>query len=83
MFGLEKNKDGKGENAFVFDVEREWLDPEKLEASTDGIIKKTEQIKNMLRQGEKQEDYDKLGLLLYGYVGLLKTASQAGRKINK
>ena len=41
---------------------------------------RVQEIKNTLRSGSDKESYDWLGIVLYGYVSLLKVISVLGNK---
>ncbi|MDB2613771.1 DUF5398 family protein [Chlamydiales bacterium] len=72
MFGLED----KGKEVFLFDLEEEFLDSEKRNKLNDHIHGRLYKIKAILRSGEIQEDFEKLGHLIYGYASLLKVMSR-------
>jgi hypothetical protein len=80
MFGLE---DKKNKEDFLFDIEKIWLEPKKLEEFKNQIVEKTDRIKKILREGNKQADYDTIGALLYGYVALLNTAGRMKQNRDK
>lgn len=79
MFGLEDQKKKKVEE-FIFELEKELKDPTKhkeLKAKVEGRI---QEIKEILRSGKNQEDFDKLGVVLHGYAALLKVFARAKEK---
>lgn len=78
MFGLE---DEKGDNKiFNFDMEKDLKNPDKTRKIKDDIHKRMLQIKSALREGESQEEFDRLGTLLLGYASLLKVVSRIEQK---
>jgi len=79
MFGLEGDKKKSGKE-FVFDLESEIKDVNKYKELVDTVEKRTRRIKNMLRKGIKKEEYGQLGILLAGYVALLKVVGRIGTK---
>lgn len=81
MFGLEGDKKRKaGSQEFVFDLEMELKDPQKAKELKADIEKRIHHLKAVLRAGEEKEDYDKFGLLLLGYVALLKVVTRVTLK---
>lgn len=78
MFGLENRNKGKDE--FVFELEKEMKDPVKGKALVKKIENRINIIKTELRSGESKEDFEKLGLLLYGYAAILKVIKRANTK---
>lgn len=80
MFGLEDQKKKKNAEEFVFILEQE-LRNSKLHAE---IKKKVEsriqRIKEILRNGENKEDFDKFGSVLHGYTSLLKVMARFSAK---
>jgi Family of unknown function (DUF5398) len=77
MFGLKK-EDKKP--IFEFDLEKELKDDKKLKLLMQKAEKQILEIKGILRKGAKEEDFEKLGLLLHGYSALLKTISNVTTK---
>lgn len=77
MYGLEQ----KPKATFEFDLEKDLKkDPNKVR----DILKKTEakiqEIKGLLREGSKGEDFDKLGTLLHGYTALQKVLNKLAKQ---
>jgi hypothetical protein len=77
MYGLEKGKkDNKGK--FMFDLEVEIKQHPKRGQE---LLEKTEHriqaIKKTLREGAKEGEFDKLGILLHGYTALQKVLKKA------
>ena len=79
MFGLEGDKKKSGKD-FVFDLESEIMDVNRYKELVDNVEKRTRKIKGLLRKGIKKEEYGQLGLLLAGYVALLKVVGRIGTK---
>jgi len=71
MYGLEKGK--KGPEKFAFDLERDIKEHptqgKELLAKAD---KRMQEVKQALREGTGEKDFDKLGVLLHGYTSLQK-----------
>jgi len=77
MYGLEK----KGKGLFEFDLEKELKSqPNKTQDLLKTVERNIHDIKNSLRQGAASEDYDKLGILLQGYMALQKVLTKAAKK---
>lgn len=67
MFGLEK----KPNEPFQFDLEADLhKDPAKAKALVKEIEDRIGQLKNMLRQGADNDDFDEYGVLLHAYAAL-------------
>jgi len=80
MFGLENQKKGKKAEAFVFDLEKELKVAKKHREIKVDLESKVQKVKEFLRDGENKDDYDSLGVLLYGYTSLLKVMSRFSPK---
>lgn len=76
MFGLEGQKKKKPTEDFVFDLEKELKDPKKYQELKQKIELRIQAVKQVLRAGESQEDFDNFGLLLHGYTSLLKVIAR-------
>ena len=76
MFGMEKKKGGKTQ-PFLFDVEKELLDPVKQKEYAKRIEDKIHRIKELLRKGIKKEEFDHLGVLLNGYHAMAVVLGRA------
>ncbi|MDN3505974.1 MAG: DUF5398 family protein [Simkaniaceae bacterium] len=69
MFGMEK----KPNEPFAFDLEEDMKkDPTKAKALLKEVDERTNELKNLLRQGAETEDFDDYGVLLHGYAALQK-----------
>lgn len=68
MFGLEQNKDKV--EPFLYELEKEILDPEKGKKLEEYVEKQIAEIKNELRAGSAKDQFDQLGVLLQGYLCL-------------
>lgn len=79
MFGLEGQKKKKPQEEFVFDLEKELKDPKKYKDLKDKVELRVQRIKEMLRTGEDQPDFERLGLLLHGYTSILKVMSRCSK----
>lgn len=76
MYGLEKQKNEKTPEPFVFDLETELKDRKKHKEIKDNIENRIQQVKQILQSGEDKGDFDKCGLLLHGYTSLLKVIAR-------
>ena len=76
MFGLEKQKRNAKPEEFVFDLEKELKIPQRQKEIKAKIESRLQSIKEVLRSGENQEDFDRFGILLHGYNALLKVMSR-------
>lgn len=73
MFGLEnKKKDDDKADEFVFDLEKDLLDPQKNKDLKNLAEEKIHKIKSLLRSGSAKGEFDQYGVLLHGYTSLLK-----------
>lgn len=79
MFGLEKQKKKKNEE-FVFELEKELKSIKKHQEIKKNVESKIQKIKESLRSGENRDEYDSLGVLLYGYTSLIKVMSRFSPK---
>jgi len=69
MFGLEKKPGEK----FAFDLEKRIKEkPQEGKKILEKVEARTRAIKKSLREGASEKDFDKLGILLYGYTALQK-----------
>lgn len=75
MFGLENQR--KKNKEFVFDLEKELKNPAKLKQIVAQTEERIQHIKSYLREGEKKEEYQKLGVILQGYIALKKVMNSA------
>lgn len=80
MFGLEGQKKKKPHEEFVFELEKELKDPQKNRELRQRVEKQIQKIKESLRTGDDQEEFDRFGLLLHGYNALLKVMSRLASK---
>ncbi len=79
MFGMEKEKK---DTSFVYDLEKEYSNPEKRKEIAAKIMEKVSYIKKILRDGEDDELFAKIGVLLHGYVALKNVIEKISRKTN-
>ncbi|MBF8263132.1 MAG: sctE [Parachlamydiales bacterium] len=78
MYGLEKGKKGPGK--FMFDLEVELK--ERPGRSKELLLKaenRIQEIKQALRVGASDKDFDQLGILLHGYTALQKAIKKAAK----
>jgi hypothetical protein len=81
MFGLEgEQKKQKKSPDFVFDLEKDCQNIKKLQEVKQQIESRIQQIKDHLRTGDNQTDFDQFGILLHGYTSLLKVLSRFNSK---
>jgi hypothetical protein len=76
MFGLEDQKKKKQGEEFVFDLETDLKNPAKQKDIKQKVEARIQRIKEILRGGEEQDEFDRFGLLLHGYTSLLKVISR-------
>lgn len=77
MFGLEKQKKDKKEpEEFLFDIEKDLGNSAKNKALKQKVEARIQKIKEILRGGEKKEEFDQYGALLHGYTSVLKVISR-------
>ncbi|HAB99338.1 MAG TPA: needle chaperone SctE [Parachlamydiales bacterium] len=73
MFGLEKKEPEK----FTFDLEKIVKESPKRKAEMLAKIgAHIQELKNMLREGANEKDFEKLGVLLNGYMALQKVLNK-------
>ena len=78
MYGLEKGK--KGTEKFMFELEREVRErPAHAKELLGKAEKRMHEIKQALREGASEKDFDKLGILLYGYTSLQKVLKKMAK----
>ncbi len=76
MYGLEKKPGEK----FVFDLEKEIkTKPTRGTEILEKAEKKIQEIKQQLREGANQKDFDRLGILLHGYSALQKVIRKVAK----
>jgi hypothetical protein len=78
MFGMQnKTKPEK----FAFDLEKEIKTNQTRNKEIQAKIEaRVNEIKSSLREGQKDEDFDRLGVLLHGYAALQKVLKKAAKK---
>jgi hypothetical protein len=65
MYGLEKKKEVP---PFEFDLEKDIRESaEKMKAIEKKIAERATELKNLLRHGSAQEEFEQLGILLHAY----------------
>lgn len=80
MFGLEGHQKKKKTEEFVFELEKELKDPKKFQEIKAKVEQRIQKIKDSLRTGDDQLEYDRFGLLLQGYNSILKIMSRTKAK---
>lgn len=76
MFGLEGQEKKKKPNEFEFELEKELQDSKLNKEIREKIEQRIQKIKESLRSGDDQEEFDRWGLLLQGYNSVLKVISR-------
>lgn len=71
MFGLRDEKKKPGDE-FHFELENELKDPKKHKELKAKVEDRIQEIKSLLRGGEKQKNFEDMALILHGYQALLK-----------
>lgn len=79
MFGLEDQRKKKPEE-YVFELEKELMDPTKHKEIKDKVESRIQEIKRILRDGENKKEFERFGLILHGYTSLLKVMSRFNPK---
>jgi hypothetical protein len=79
MFGLEGHRKKKPDE-FLFELEKELLDPKKHKEIKDKVESRIQEIKKILRDGENKKEFERFGLILHGYTSLLKVMSRFNPK---
>ena len=73
MFGLEKKPPEK----FAFDLEKKLREhPNQKTEMLAKITAHIHEIKQLLREGANEKDFEKLGILLNGYTALQKVLTK-------
>jgi hypothetical protein len=80
MFGLEDQKKKKPSEEFVFELEKELKNPQKHKEIKERVEGRIQKIKEALRTGDNQAEFDRFGLLLHGYNALIKVMSRFAPK---
>ena len=73
MFGLEGQQKKKKTEEFVFELEKELKDPKKFQEIKVKVEKRIQKIKDSLRSGDDQEEFDRFGLLCRAITRSLKS----------
>lgn len=76
MFGLEKQKKKNQPEEFIFELEKDLKNPQKAKEIKQVVESRIQKIKEILRTGENQEEFDQFGTLLHGYTSLQKVFSR-------
>jgi thymidine phosphorylase len=84
MFGLEDQKKKKGKaDEFVFELENELLDRNKGAKIKAHVEEQIKNIKNVLRSGESQDEFNRFGQLLHGYTSFLKVMARLKNPVKR
>ncbi len=83
MFGLEGQKKKKILEEFVIELENDFKNPVKRKEIQQKIETRLQKIKEILRSGDSQEQFDRLGVLLQGYNSILKVMVRCTTKEKK
>lgn len=75
-----KDNDDGDDEMLEFELEEEMHNSGKKKTRLDSIRQRMLQIKDILRGGESEESFQKLGLLLHGYVAALKVIDRVKAK---
>ena len=75
MFGLEDKKKKQPEE-FIFELEKELKDAKKHQELKKKIEERIQRVKEILRSGGEQDEFNRFGFLLHGYLSLLKIMSR-------
>ena len=76
MYGLEKKPGEK----FAFDLEKEIKEkPSRGKEIMTKVDEKVHEIKKLLREGQNEKEFDRLGVLLHGYAALQKVLKKAAK----
>ena len=76
MYGLEKEP-GK---RFAFDLEKEIKEkPHRGKEILDKVEKRIHELKKLLREGQNEKEFDRLGILLHGYAALQKVIRKVAK----
>jgi len=79
MFGMKKDQK-PGPKKFMFDLELQIKDnPAEEKKMLEKAASRMQEVKNALREGVNEKDFDNLGILLHGYTALQKIL----KKINQ
>lgn len=76
MFGLEEQRRKKKIPEFVYELEKEFKDPKTAAKIQKNIDSKVQSIKTVLRAGADSKDFEFFGLLLHGYISLIKVMTR-------
>lgn len=80
MFGLGKDDKGKKQE-FLFDLELQIKETGSGRKLKNEIQERISDAKAILRAGQAKEEFDQIGLLLYGYTSMLKVIERAEQKL--
>ncbi|MFZ4773045.1 MAG: DUF5398 family protein [Chlamydiia bacterium] len=72
-----QNKPGR--ELFKFDLEIELKDPKKRSEIQNKCEHRIKELKDTIQKGADPEDFERIGVLLHGYVALEKLVKQSAR----
>ena len=76
MYGLEKKPKERAD----FELEKQIKgNPAKAKDLIEKAEQRTQEIKKLLREGSNEKDFDRLGILLHGYVALQKVLKKVAK----
>lgn len=78
MFGLEEKK--PDEPKAQFDLEKEIQDPKMGKELKERVEKRISALKQTLRSGENQEEFDEYGVLLHAFAALQKLMNRVAKR---
>lgn len=80
MFGLEGHQKGKKEAEFTFELEKDFQNTKKHKELKERMQSRMLGVKEVLKSGTDKLDFDKIGVILYGYASFLKVMSRFNAK---
>jgi D-hexose-6-phosphate mutarotase len=80
MFGLESHSESKNKKTFVFELEKEFKDPDLQKKIRERILDQLQLIKKQLHEGKEQDAFNVLGTVLHGYIAVLKVLDRSVEK---
>ncbi len=80
MFGLQGHQKKKKPSEFEFELEKELKNPKRHKELKEQVENRIQEIKQLLRDGENKQEFERFGLILQGYTSLLKVFSRFNPK---
>ncbi len=81
MFGLESGKKKPKKEEFLFDLEKELDNPDKMREYVKKVEDRIQRVRHLMRSGDNKDVYDGLNLLLQAYQGMLKIFARVKHKV--